>query len=440
MSGTIEKSGLTGYETQAVAVADAAEGEAPIAPAPVLTEELPVKKPKKDPNYTNKNVAFEGDYGLVWDSTSGFVLEHSTTAILAPNNPKAPKLYFEESGSGSLSDPDSFSGAFKAGPRFGNWNFLVGYLQSPEPVASEDLNGDGAVDDADKPQKDEPFIGTLEYVIIDQKKKLDKPNLKAGLDLTGVEMRNLKIYAKGWQPVLRNLYLPYSFAWTSTRTDSNASLFGEALGADEGVKISHKIEAGASALVHFEDSELVSKYAFEFGAKYTHQRTETNATNTDEDPYADYVPESNTLKLTVNQYLPFGEELSRDQIVSRQTPLTVGVSYEIGQNVNLGPWQGNGVEGYSEPTRNLSDTPSYREELPAVTSKLGLNVTWNILSIDVNAFPQQLDTTGSVLLIGASASTALDLTGQMAPFEEKSVGFQVRLVPSISKKKPEPKK
>lgn len=432
MSGTIEKSGLTGYETQVVA--DAAEGEAPVAPAPLLTEEP--KKTRKPPAYTNDDVIFAGKYALDWTTTSGFSLSHKTNALFSPGkDSKAPSLYFEESGKGSLDDPSSFSGKFQAGPRFGNWNFLVGYVQQQTP--SEDLNGDGAVDDADK---DEPFIGSVEYVVLNNQDDLDFQNLKAGISFTGVELRNMNVYLEGWQPISRNLFLPYSLSWNPSRTDSNASLLGEAFLGDENVNVGHTFEAGAGLLFHFEDSELVSKYAVQVGASYSHSGTATNAVKTDEDPYANYEPYSNSGKISVKQYLPFGTPLSRLEIVAGDTPLTIDASYEYGQSMSLGPWQGNDVEGYSEPTRNLSDTPSYREEAIATTSKLNFGVTWNALSLDLNLFPKQLDTSGSKILIGATANASLDLTGQTPPFQEKFVGATMTLKPKFSKKKPEPKK
>lgn len=449
MSGTIEKTGLTGYEAQAAAVeesrlqdgiADATEegvapveGEAPVPEAP---------KKKKPPVYTNDDVKFAGKYVLDWTSTSGFTLAHKTNAEFSPSkDSNAPSLYFEESGKGSLSDPSTFSGKFQAGPRFGNWNFLAGYVQAAEvkPEDYTDLNGDGAIDDKDKPQKDEPFIGTIEYLVLNNNDDLDFQNLKAGVSFTGVELRNMTVYAEGWQPISRNFFLPYNFSWNPSRTDSNASLLGEPFMGSENVKVSHAVEAGAGLLMHFEDSELVSKYAVQIGVAYTHAETVTNTANTSDDPYADYEPYSNSVKLSVNQYLPFGNPLSRLQIVGGETPLTIGASYEYGQSMDLGPWQGSDTEEHSAPTRNLSETTSYREEATATTSKLAFNVTWNALGLDVNFFPKQLDMTGSKILIGATANAALDLTGEVPPFQEKYVGITATLKPKFSKKKPESK-
>jgi len=445
MGTTIQNLGSTDYEAQTAAVADA-EGEAPVEVTPTSVAFEEPKKKRKPPMYTNDAVSFEGDYGLNWTSTDGFVLEHTTAATISPDasRPNAPKLYFEESGSGSIADPNTFSGTFKAGPRIGIFNILGGYVQAAEPKLEDltDINNDGKVDESDIPPKDEPFIGAVEVMVLNQKKLLSKPNLKAGFDFTGVELRNFKLYAKGWQPISDNFYMPYSFVWNPTRVDSNASLFGESLPGDNKATINHKVEAQASLLVHFEDSDRVSKYAMEFGAKYTHNETVTTDPTADElstDSYAGYDPYSNGIKVFWNQYLPFGKELTRDQIVNKKTPLTFGVSYEYGQSINLGPWQGNGTEGYSEPTRNLSETTSYREEVPAVTSKLGFDVNWNILALDVTVFPKQLDTSGSQIVLGVAGHLATDLTGQKDLFDDKYVGFTLRLTPAFTAKKPAPK-
>jgi hypothetical protein len=74
-----------------------------------------------------------------------------------------------------------------------------------------------------------------------------------------------------------------------------------------------------------------------------------------------------------------------------------------------------------------------------VTSKLSFDATWNILALDVNAFPKQIDTAGSQIVLGVTGHLGTDLTGQNPLFDDKYVGFTARLTPTFTTKKPESK-